>query len=69
MDCVKTPFESKDTLKANGFPWDGSNKFWTRLVSEPQLEELKVFLTNEVYPKGKMGAEFTPINIRDRFKA
>jgi DNA polymerase-3 subunit epsilon len=69
VDCVKAPFESKDILKASGFSWDGANKFWTRLVSEPELEEMKAFLTDEVYPKGKMGAEFTPINIRDRFKA
>jgi DNA polymerase-3 subunit epsilon len=69
VDCIQAPFDSKDTLKANGFSWDGSNKFWTKLVSETEVDEMKVFLTEKVYSKGKMGAEFTPINIRDRFKA
>lgn len=69
VDCIKAPFESKDTLKANGFSWDGSCKFWTKLIPETDLEAMKVFLEDEVYPKGRMGAEFETINIRDRFKA
>jgi DNA polymerase-3 subunit epsilon len=69
VDCVQAPFESKDILKANGFSWDAPNKFWTRLVSESELDEMKNFLTEEVYPKGKMKAEFTTIELRDRFKA
>ena len=69
VDCVQAPFESKDILKNNGFSWDAPNKFWTRLVSESELDEMKNFLTEEVYPKGKMKAEFTNIELRDRFKA
>ncbi|MDD4974120.1 MAG: 3'-5' exonuclease [Bacteriovorax sp.] len=69
VDCVQAPFESKDILKNNGFSWDAPNKFWTRLVSEPELDEMKNFLTEEVYPKGKMKAEFSAIELRDRFKA
>ena len=69
VDCVQAPFESKDLLKNNGFSWDASNKFWTRLVSETELDEMKTFLMEEVYPKGKMKAEFITIELRDRFKA
>lgn len=69
VDCVQAPFESKDLLRANGFSWDASNKFWTRLVSESELDEMKQFLIEEVYPKGKMKAEFSTIELRDRFKA
>lgn len=69
VDCVQAPFESKDLLKANGFSWDGGSKFWTRLVGESELDEMKEFLTDKVYPKGRMNAQFTPINVRDRFKA
>lgn len=68
VDCVQAPFEAKDLLKNNGFSWDAPNKFWTRLVSESELEGMKNFLTEEVYPKGKMKAEFTTIELRDRFK-
>jgi hypothetical protein len=45
------------------------NKFWTKLIAENELDKMKVFLTEEVYPVGKMRAEFTPIELRDRFKA
>lgn len=69
VDCVQAPFESKDLLKNNGFYWDALNKFWTRLVSESELEEMKIFLSEAVYPKGKMKAEFSTIELRDRFKA
>lgn len=69
VDCVQAPFESKDILKNSGFSWDVLNKFWTRLVSESEIDEMKSFLTEEVYPKGKMKAEFATIELRDRFKA
>ena len=69
VDCVQAPFDSKDLLKANGFSWNAPDKVWSRLVAETNLDQMKVFLTERVYPKGKMGAEFTTINIRDRFKA
>ncbi|MBC7538716.1 MAG: DNA polymerase III subunit epsilon [Bacteriovorax sp.] len=68
VDCVQAPFESKDILKNNGFSWDAPNKFWTKLVSESELDEMKNFLTEEVYSKGKMKAEFLAIDLRDRFK-
>jgi DNA polymerase-3 subunit epsilon len=41
VDCVQAPFESKDILKNNGFSWDASNKFWTRLVPESELDNMK----------------------------
>lgn len=68
VDCVKAPFDSKDLLKANGFSWNGASKFWTKLVSESDLDEMKMFLTDEVYPPGRMSARFTLIELRDRFK-
>ena len=69
VDCIKAPFDSKDILKADGFSWDGTRKFWTKLVSESDLDKMKTFLTDEVYPSGKMIARFSPIDLRDRFKA
>jgi DNA polymerase-3 subunit epsilon len=68
IDCVKAPFDSKDTLKANGFFWDAPNKFWSTLVSEKELDSMKAFLEDSVYPPGKMGAKFTTIELKDRFK-
>lgn len=68
IDCLKAPFESKDLLKSHGFSWDGSGKFWTKLVSQTELEEVKNFLLSAVYPTGRMSAQFHPIDFRDRFK-
>lgn len=68
IDCLGAPFDAKDILKANGFSWDGGSKFWSRLVAEGEVEEMTAFLTDKVYPAGRMKAQFSPINIRDRFK-
>lgn len=69
IDCVKAPFDSKEILKINGFSWDAANKFWTKLTAETDLEQMKKLLTHEVYPTNQMNAVFTPIDLRDRFKA
>lgn len=69
VDCIKAPFDSKDILKANGFFWNASSKFWTRLVSESELDAMKIFLADEIYPPARMSAQFIPIDLRDRFKA
>ncbi len=69
VDCVKAPFDSKDSLKACGFSWNAPRKFWSKLVSENDLDQMKTFLADDVYPSGRMTAEFKAIDIRDRFKA
>jgi DNA polymerase-3 subunit epsilon len=69
IDCVKAPFDSKDLLKTKGFSWNAANKFWTKLVSESELDEMKTFLNDDVYPAGRMSAQFKTIELRDRFKA
>ena len=38
-------------------------------MSETELDEMKKFLIEDVYPKGKMKAEFTAIDLKDRFKS
>lgn len=69
VDCVKAPFDAKDLLKDNGFRWNASSKFWTKLISEKELPQIKAFLESEVYPAGRMSANFSTIELRDRFKA
>jgi DNA polymerase III subunit epsilon len=68
VDCVQAPFESKDLLKNNGFFWDATERFWYKLVTESDLDVMKNFLTEEVYPQGRMEAVCLPIGLRDRFK-
>jgi DNA polymerase-3 subunit epsilon len=69
VNCVKAPFDSKDLLKSKGFFWNAPSKFWSKLVSETELDDTKRFLTDEVYPSGRMTAQFNVIELRDRFKS
>ena len=63
------PFDAKDLLKSKGFFWNAPSKFWSKLIPETELEEMKVYLADEVYPSGRMTAKFNAIELRDRFKA
>ncbi len=68
VNAVKAPFDAKDNLKGNGFFWNAPEKYWSKLIPESDLEEMKNYLTNEIYPSGKMNAQFNTIELRDRFK-
>lgn len=69
VDCVKAPFDAKDRLKEQKFFWNAPSKHWSKLVPENEIDKVKTFLENDVYPVGRMTAEFTAIELRDRFKA
>jgi DNA polymerase-3 subunit epsilon len=69
VDCISAPFDKKDLLKSKGFFWDAPNKCWSKLIPETEQPEMKAFLTDDVYPVGRMKAEFSPMLLRDRFKA
>jgi DNA polymerase-3 subunit epsilon len=69
VNCIKAPFDAKDLLKSKGFFWNAPSKFWSKLVSETELEAVKSFLTEDIYPAGRMTAEFKTIELRDRFKS
>jgi len=43
------PFESKDLLKAKNYRWDPTEKVWSRVVVESELEEERAFLRDSVY--------------------
>ncbi|MFK7873872.1 MAG: 3'-5' exonuclease [Oligoflexales bacterium] len=69
INCIHAPFKSKDLLKSKGFSWNSARKFWTKSVAENELEEMKIFLTDQVYHQDRMAAEFIPVKIKDRFRA
>jgi DNA polymerase-3 subunit epsilon len=69
VNCVKAPFDSKDLLKSKSFTWNAPKKYWSKLIAVTELDAMKSFLTEDVYPKGKMTADFTTIELKDRFKA
>ena len=69
VNCKGAPFDSKDLLKSRGFFWNVSERFWSKLIPDTELDAMKEFLSDEVYPVGRMQAELLPIGLTDLFKA
>lgn len=49
INAVDAPFEAKDSLKARGYRWDATLRFWWRTVSEEELEGEQEWLRKDVY--------------------
>lgn len=63
-----SPFESKDLLKARGYSWDVTNRFWAKMIfKDEQIQEIK-WLEDSVYhgPFRGLTRDITPT---DNFKA
>ena len=44
-----SPFDKKDSLKANRFFWAPTRKVWWKLIAESEWEQLKTWLDQEIY--------------------
>jgi len=61
-------FDSKELLKAQGYKWDGTEKYWWRDEPADKIEEIKSWLKKEVYIKGSFTrCQFEEIEIYERF--
>ena len=49
MKAIRSPFEKKDTLKANNYKWDGGNKYWWKKLNFDEIETEKDWLTEVIY--------------------
>lgn len=49
IHAVEAPFEAKDALKARGYRWDSTLRFWWTTVQSEGLDEETVWLREEVY--------------------
>lgn len=49
INAVDAPFDAKDSLKARGYRWDVTLRFWWRTVSEDELESEREWLRQDVY--------------------
>jgi DNA polymerase III subunit epsilon len=47
--AVRSPFETKDLLRARGYRWNAAAKVWWRDVPQGDLELERTWLTTEVY--------------------
>ncbi len=52
VKAVNSPFESKDALKERGYRWEAKDRYWYKVVPEPQMPEERAFLSEQVY-RGK----------------
>lgn len=59
IKAVRSPFESKDVLRARGYRWDPLERCWGRVIGETHLEDERQFLAEAVY-KGKPQHEEIP---------
>ena len=67
--AVKSPFESKDLLKARGYRWNGAAKVWWTDVPEEALEAERAFLASDVYPRGLPALPMLRVDARVRYSA
>jgi DNA polymerase-3 subunit epsilon len=58
INAVEAPFEAKDMLKAKGYRWDPTLRFWWTTVSSEELETHRAWLLHEIYNGRGMPAVF-----------
>lgn len=68
IDAVGSTFAVKDTLKANGFRWDGDRKLWHTEVAEHDAPETLAFLSM-TYHRGGDRAHTRRLTSRERYKS
>jgi len=66
INAVEAPFEAKDMLKAKGYRWEPTLRFWWTTVSSEELETHRTWLQHEVYNGSGMPAVF-PQSASERY--
>ena len=67
VKAMAAPFDVKDQLKARGYYWNGSDKYWWTEIWENDLEAEKAFL-KALYPRSETDAEYEIKSAKERFK-
>jgi DNA polymerase III subunit epsilon len=67
INAVGAPFEAKDALKAKGYRWDATLRFWWTTVAEEELEAEAAWLQQDVYNGRSMPAIFEQ-SARERYR-
>ena len=63
----KSPYNTKDILKARNYFWNGENKYWWKRVTHSQIEEERFWLTKNVY-NGYFQGMIEEITPQDKYK-
>lgn len=67
VNAIDAPFEAKDVLKARGYRWDATLRFWWATIGEDELETERHWLMEEVYPNYGAPA-FHPQSACERYR-
>lgn len=71
--AMKSPFESKDLLKARGYRFDGKRKVWHLDLPAEKLEEERRWLADNIYQElmrrqGRICLKVTYVGARERYR-
>lgn len=67
VNAIDAPFDAKDRLKARGYRWNATMRFWSREIGEMEADEEKAWLLSAVY-QGYGEPAFIPLTACDRYR-
>lgn len=67
LAALNSSFDSKDTLKKNGYSWDGDAKYWHKPVKEADLKGEAEWLKANVYGGRDFSVKVTEVDAYTRF--
>lgn len=65
VDAIGAPFSSKDALKARGYRWHATDRYWWTEVAEADAEAEQLWLQHNAC---EHGARLTPVTWRERHR-
>jgi DNA polymerase-3 subunit epsilon len=67
ISALKSPFETKDKLKARNYNWDSKRKCWWKKISPEEVDSEKDWLSVEIY-SGIFRGRIEKIALIDKYK-
>ena len=60
-------YETKDSLRSKYYKWNSDKRYWWKLIKKDQIEEERLWLTDNVY-NGYFQGIVDEIDIKDKYK-
>ncbi|WP_207094268.1 3'-5' exonuclease [Novosphingobium sp. PY1] len=67
VNAVDAPFEAKDRLKARGYRWNSTLRFWSKEIAQAERDSERAWLETDIY-NGYGEPAFIAITACDRYK-
>ena len=65
--ALNSSIQYKDTLRTNGYFWNGAEKYWWKSIAEDELEDEKDWMEKNIYGGSFLG-QVELIMPADRYK-